>query len=279
MDAPSDPSPAESRPPDEWILEQQNAIREESSTKPYIGPLEKLQALSEEYQEGTVFRTKIAKLESAFGHFRRVRGDGNCLFRGFLYSYLEHLLTNRDEANNFLGRLSGMTTKLVSEGYQELVFEDSLQLLIDTVKNMHENGSNKIDREMLLYNLNGDEMVSNLLVMLMRMIAGAELRARDSFFIPFILGTYEDCSSTDSFVSRYVGECVTNSKLYTSLIMTMPHWFIRANGGGGGSHHDPGSHGCPQCRSEGRLPRQVRGRRRISSGHLRFCAREPAHWD
>ena len=204
MDPSSDATPGDPRPPDEWILDQQNAIRDESSARPYVGPLEDLDKLAEEYQEATVFHSKIARLKDEYGRFRRVRGDGNCLYRGFLFSHLEHLLNNRDASNNFLGELGGMTARLSDAGYQELVFEDSLDLLVTTVKDMHANNG-KVDLDVLLFNLN-DDMLSNLLVMLMRMISGAEIKGRDqgSFFLPFIMGSYDDCMTVDGFVSRYV---------------------------------------------------------------------------
>ena len=50
-----------------------------------------------EYLSGNeVFVFKIDHLQHSFTHFRRTRGDGNCFFRAFLFSYLEGLLFNQD---------------------------------------------------------------------------------------------------------------------------------------------------------------------------------------
>lgn len=52
-----------------------------------------------EYAAGSpVFVAKIAELEKAYGGLRRTRGDGNCFFRSWLFSYLEQLLMGGQEA-------------------------------------------------------------------------------------------------------------------------------------------------------------------------------------
>jgi hypothetical protein len=45
-----------------------------------------------------VFVRKIERLGQAYTHLRRTRGDGNCFFRAFIYSYLEHLLLTNNAA-------------------------------------------------------------------------------------------------------------------------------------------------------------------------------------
>jgi hypothetical protein len=39
-----------------------------------------------------MFVAKIENLTKSFSHLRRTRGDGNCFYRGFVFSYLEGLL-------------------------------------------------------------------------------------------------------------------------------------------------------------------------------------------
>lgn len=116
---------APDRPPDEFIIAQQNDIRAESSAVPYVGdlvPLLDLKAgvhrggeegfaltfrtfersvsnmsLCTEYASGNpVFLGKIERLSLSFGSMRRTRGDGNCFYRAFAYAYLEGLLLDFD---------------------------------------------------------------------------------------------------------------------------------------------------------------------------------------
>ena len=58
--------------------------------------------LRSEYAVGNlVFAKKIESLSKSFSSLRRTRGDGNCFYRAFLFSYLEGLLvtSNMDECS------------------------------------------------------------------------------------------------------------------------------------------------------------------------------------
>lgn len=43
-----------------------------------------------------MFVVKIEQLSKSFSHLRRTRGDGNCFYRAFIFSYLEGLLLQGD---------------------------------------------------------------------------------------------------------------------------------------------------------------------------------------
>ena len=80
-----------------------------------------LSALSDEYAQGTradLYRAKRHHLEGQYATIRRVRGDGNCFYRGFHVSWMERLLQ--------LPRVeqSRVWLRLVPQAIQE--YEDSL---------------------------------------------------------------------------------------------------------------------------------------------------------
>jgi hypothetical protein len=66
--------------------------------------------LTAEYQQGNpVFVQKIDALSNLYSTLRRIRGDGNCFFRSFIFGYLEWLLMNWDrEECSRCGRCSHM---------------------------------------------------------------------------------------------------------------------------------------------------------------------------
>ena len=119
---------------------------------------------SAEYAVGNVvFARKIESLSKSFSNLRRTRGDGNCFYRAFLYSYLESLLvtSNMEECTRyaliadpcppkiiatpcppqypmhpfcrFVECVKGWRVKLIDAGFQELVFEDPMELLLEQV--------------------------------------------------------------------------------------------------------------------------------------------------
>jgi ubiquitin thioesterase protein OTUB1 len=64
-----------------------------------VGVKESLSSLKAEYAAGSqVFVHKIESLEGSYSAIRRTRGDGNCFFRSYIFSYLEGLVERSDLA-------------------------------------------------------------------------------------------------------------------------------------------------------------------------------------
>jgi len=65
----------------------------------------------------------------------RSRGDGNCFFRSVLFSLMEGCLLRGDSARlrRLRERLLGWKDKFRSLGYQDLAYEDSLDLVLSTL--------------------------------------------------------------------------------------------------------------------------------------------------
>ncbi|GFR40095.1 hypothetical protein Agub_g643 [Astrephomene gubernaculifera] len=205
--APDEAASAVARPSDEEILAQQNQIRAEQAQKSeYVGNEEPMSALKEEYINGNQnFVHKISKLESSYATFRRTRGDGNCFFRGFIFAYLEGLLAAHDlaECSRFMSVVREWKGRLIEGGIQELVFEDAMELLLDQLTEITKPHTNYTHQQ-LLVNMR-DDMVSNLVVMLLRLITSCEVQRREDFFFPFILGMYDDPPATvELFCQRHV---------------------------------------------------------------------------
>ncbi|KAF5840411.1 peptidase C65 Otubain-domain-containing protein [Dunaliella salina] len=154
-------------------------------------------------QGNEVFMKKIQNLEHTYSHIRRTRGDGNCFFRAFIFSYLENLLNTLDKAecSRILTCVQSWRKKLIDVGFQELVFEDAMELLLQQVNGiLHGN----IGQE-ALEGAFQDDMISNTLVFLMRLITSAEVQRREDHFLPFILGMYDEPpASVSAFTQRYV---------------------------------------------------------------------------
>ncbi|KAG2432857.1 hypothetical protein HXX76_008590 [Chlamydomonas incerta] len=257
-------SEAPDRPTDEAILQQQNQIRaEQAKVSEYVGQEENLGALKAEYENGNQnFVQKISKLEESYRTFRRTRGDGNCFFRGFIYAYLEGLLQSSDlvEGNRFLSVVQSWKAKLVEGGFQELVFEDAMDLLLEQVKEVTK-ASDQFSQEKLLVNMR-DDMVSNMIVMFLRLVTSCEVQRREDFFFPFILGMYDEPPATvELFCQRHVepmGEesdhlhivAVTEALQIPVRVVYLDSSGLPTGGGGGGggleaSCHDFVPDSCP----------------------------------
>ncbi|KAL9321288.1 hypothetical protein ACSQ67_013127 [Phaseolus vulgaris] len=128
---------------DEWnnfgdddIMQQQYTIQADEAKKiPFVGDkarlttsyYEALSSLAAEYKSGSpILLEKIKVLDEQYAAIRRTRGDGNCFFRSFMFSYLEHIMECQDQAE--VDRIQPNVEKsrkaLQTLGYADLTFED-----------------------------------------------------------------------------------------------------------------------------------------------------------
>lgn len=188
------------RPKDEDILEQEENIRSEvAASSCLVGDQEPLNVLLEEYSN-PVLRKKIEELSQNYQCIRRIRGDGNCFYRACLCGLLERkkALDGDRMAEDCLAILAEWKTKLVESGFQLLVFEDAMDMLVEQLEQ-----SKRGDFESTLSMLR-DSIISNFLIMLLRMITAAHLKQRAEHFEPFILNYGGDCESMQDFCEKYV---------------------------------------------------------------------------
>ncbi len=177
------------RPTDADIIAWENRIKEEEVRNiPLIGDIEPLQALEAEYRSGNeIFLAKIAQLRRGYSAIRRTRGDGNCFFRSFVFAYVEQILRTGDvaERDRAIGRLMAIKQVLLNAGYEELVLESPLELLLAMLRSIG-SPTDPLTLEALEGNMKSED-VSNYVVFLLRMATSAEVKRRADFFAPFIM--------------------------------------------------------------------------------------------
>jgi len=181
----------EERPRDDEILAFHNQIRAADAEKlEFVGDKEPLSVLAAEYASGSpVFKAKVEKLGQTYVAIRRARGDGNCFFRSFMFSYLEHLLVTQDEVEVARVERSIEECKktLIDLGHAEFTFEDFLVIFVEQLQSVIQGRETSISLETLIERCR-DQYVSNYVVMFFRFVTSGEIRRRTDFFEPFILG-------------------------------------------------------------------------------------------
>ncbi|XP_027360369.1 ubiquitin thioesterase otubain-like isoform X2 [Abrus precatorius] len=172
-------------------MQQQFSIQAEEAKKvPFVGDKEPLCSLAAEYKSGSpILLEKIKVLDEQYAAIRRTRGDGNCFFRSFMFSYLEHILACQDQAE--VDRIKANVEKsrkaLQTLGYADLTFEDFFALFLEQLECVIQGKETSISHEELLLR-SRDQSVSDYVVMFFRFVTSAEIQKRTEFFEPFILG-------------------------------------------------------------------------------------------
>ena len=73
---------------------------------------------------------------------------------------------------------------MIDHGYQELVFEDAMEVIIDQLNALG------TEDPLTIASLEGnmrDGVISNMVIMFLRMLTSCEIQRRQEFFAPFIL--------------------------------------------------------------------------------------------
>ncbi|XP_035683322.1 ubiquitin thioesterase OTUB1-like isoform X1 [Branchiostoma floridae] len=168
---------------DEAIMAQQDRIQQEiAETSQLIGDHEDLLLLSKEYsEEDNVYQGKIKDLRSKYKCFRRTRGDGNCFYRAFGFSYLERLLDDRKDLERFKEVAAKSKDMLVSLGFPAFTVEDFHDTFMEVVEKVEQ----QIPVEDLLATFR-DQGLSDYLVVYLRLLTSGYLQQNEDFFVNFI---------------------------------------------------------------------------------------------
>ncbi|CAL9202928.1 OVARIAN TUMOR DOMAIN-containing deubiquitinating enzyme 1-like [Musa acuminata AAA Group] len=152
-----------------------------------VGHKEPLSSLVAEFQSGSpIIQAKIKLLYDNYAALRRVRKDGNCFYRSFMFSYLEHILETQDtaEVDRILANIEQCRKAQLVLGDQEYRISEIFSLFIDLLKSVIQENDNSISHELLLEK-SCDQMFSDTVVLFFRMVTSGELRIRAEFFAPF----------------------------------------------------------------------------------------------
>ncbi|KAK6160477.1 hypothetical protein DH2020_003858 [Rehmannia glutinosa] len=182
---------------DDDIMQQQSAIQAEEAGKiPFVGMIlvlllqEPLSSLAAEYKSGNpILLEKIKVLTEQYAAIRRTRGDGNCFFRSFMFTYLEHILESQDrtEVDRITVNVEQCRKTLLSLGYAEFTFEDFFALFLEQLESVLSGNEASISHEELVQR-SRDQSVSDYVVMFFRFITSGEIRKRSEFYEPFVQG-------------------------------------------------------------------------------------------
>ncbi|KAL3599354.1 hypothetical protein D5086_007272, partial [Populus alba] len=138
-------------------------VTQQQSSVPFVGDKEPLSALAAEYQSGSpILLQKIKVLGDKYVAIRRTRGDGNCFFRSFMFSYLEHILEKQDraEVDRIKANVEECRKTLQSLGYVDFTFEDFFALFLEQLDDVLQGNETSISHEELL-NRSRDQSVSD----------------------------------------------------------------------------------------------------------------------
>lgn len=200
------------------------------STQPLTSQLLPIDALIQQYsdngipttpnsadndeEEGFLASSKL--LSKKYTHLRRIRGDGNCYYRAFLYSLCEQLLKQRTNNNNnnnnaeyqrihtfIINSLSWVCT----QGYEESTIEMFYEELVELMGFIDKTDTTTLQESFnaLHEKLNEENSTSDYCTWYLRVLTAAQMKSDPDRFLPFLLA--EDSTGVldiPTFCSREV---------------------------------------------------------------------------
>jgi ubiquitin thioesterase protein OTUB1 len=200
---------------DDMTMAQEAQIRADIAAKDELVASMTLpfSVLEKEYASNPAFLRKIADLPKQYSSYRRVRGDGNCFYRAYVFAILEIIAVRRDA--QLLARLQahlGTTMeRMVALDMPDYCVEPFHDMLVDEVTpiatsvNDASCDNQKDDMEnatvtSLRAHFNDDE-TSMYIVMMARFLTSTYLQEHADDFIAFLP---DGCESVKRFCTQQV---------------------------------------------------------------------------
>ena len=194
---------------------QEDIAQSIRDSQPLVGEIESLIVLSNEYQENPnpAFIVGITELSDLYKGIRRVRGDGNCFYRAFLYCYLsnlQHLIKAggdgaflaEQERERFLNQLDVCKIDITTKGgYDEMVIEDPYECLRGIVESVPNTSPEQLHAT---FNESGGN--AEYAVWFLRVLVGCFLKTHAEEYTGFLFSSETFCEGMDmtTFVQREV---------------------------------------------------------------------------
>ncbi|EGR30255.1 otu ubiquitin aldehyde binding 1, putative [Ichthyophthirius multifiliis] len=126
----------------------------------------------------------IKTLDTKYPQIRRVRRDGSCFYRSYLFQIFEHIVLNKDK--NLHQKIQNIIKQskddLIKAQYQEFVLEDFYDNIMEQLANII-NYDFSIDN---LQNMFNDKSISDYLVMYLRFMTSGYLKNNAILYENFI---------------------------------------------------------------------------------------------
>jgi len=164
------------------------------------GDFEGLEAFYTVGENNEVFLSKLGEIKKDYSHLRRVRGDGNCFYRAYLFAMMERVIGDPAGAKAVKAILESYLQKLTGEGglgYQrdaiEMFYDECIEPLDAMIAGTY--SAEKLEATFRDYSS------SNGIVFFSRLICSCYLQVEEEHFAPFLMG---EGLSVKDYVQREV---------------------------------------------------------------------------
>lgn len=173
------------------VLEQESEIRNEiARSSALVGPVLPLS----EYTEG--FKAKVDLLQDIWRSIRKIRPDGNCFYRAYLFGLFERSISASD-LNELRDKFENLGNVCIDAGYDSFAIDDFKDMILEQIDEVSASPS----VETLEQKIFSDPSIDGYLIAFMRCICGATMKLNASDFEAVLPPAF---STVDNFVRTEV---------------------------------------------------------------------------
>jgi len=167
----------------------QNQLRQEiEEATPFISDVTPIDILKAEYADNFKFSDCFEELQKRYKSVRRLRRDGNCFYRAYLFHTFEAFIINKDTLSKqylrFLKAIEQSKADLMALGYDEIAIEDFYDLFLAEVKKLPMISPAEAQSHLLKLLCNKEEAV--YLIMYARFMTACYLKQNSFLFEDFV---------------------------------------------------------------------------------------------
>ena len=185
---------------DELILDYENNIRKEiEETTPLISDELKINILVEDYKSNEEYLQSIENISKKYKSIRKVRRDGNCFYRCFIYRLFEHICIKNDKTlfEKIKQKILDVKDLTARNGYDWIVVEDFYDLFLNEYIDCFNNMTKENNSRDYLDKLFKDKDKGNYLIYFIRFCIAAFLKEQKEKYQMYIEGEFDNWVRTE----------------------------------------------------------------------------------
>ena len=179
----------------EMVVEFENEIRKEIEQTPLISEKLPIQVLLDDYKFNEEYSNSVKIITEKYKYIRKVRRDGNCFYRSFLYRLFEHICMKNNNSlyNHILKKIEEIKEISKKVGYEWFLIEDFYNVFYGEFCSCFNCVStNNVSVRDYLDNLFMDKEKGNYLIYFIRFCISSYLKDNNQLYGVYVEGNYED---------------------------------------------------------------------------------------
>ena len=179
---------------DELILDYENNLRKELEQTPLISENISVNKLVDEYKSNEEYSKSVENISKKYKEIRKVRRDGNCFYRAFIFRLFEHICmkNNKELFEKIKQKIIGAKELTGRNGYDWIVVEDFYDLFLEEFNSCFNSLEKNITVRDYLDNLFKDKNKGNYLIYFIRFCIAAFLKEKKEDYKMYIEGPFEN---------------------------------------------------------------------------------------